>query len=195
MTAEDRLRAASLRRAVEYAMADAADPESLLAGLEARVSFSFSRDPFDPRALELLNKTNQFNLNGRRWEESGLRAFLQQPGAVFCVASYEDRFGALGKIAVAAGLVEDGALRLQSWVISCRAFSRRVEFAALEALFHHTGAGTLLLDWQSTPRNGPARETLAVLFDEVPEAGVLSLSRETFSLRCPRLYAAMSPAP
>jgi FkbH-like protein len=188
---EDRLRSASLRSAAKYARADATDPETLLAGLGAHISFSFSPDPFDPRALELLNKTNQFNLNGRRWEESSLRAFLGQPGAVLCIASYEDRFGALGKIAVAVGVVEEGALRLQSWVISCRAFSRRVEFATLEALFDHTGADTLLLDWQSTPRNGPTRETLAVLYDEVPEAGVLSIARDDFTLRCPRRYAVM----
>ena len=76
-------------------------------------------------------------------------------------------------------------------MLSCRAFSRRVEFATLEALFHHTGAGKLLLDWQSTARNGPTRETLALLFNEVPEAGMLCLARDNFTLRCPRLYAAI----
>jgi FkbH-like protein len=195
ITAEDRIRSASLRGAAEYAKADAADPEKLLAGLDARISFSFSRDAFDPRALELLNKTNQFNLNGRRWEESSLRAFLGQLGAVLCVASYEDRFGALGKIAVAVGIGEPGALRLQSWVLSCRAFSRRIEFATLEALFDQTGAGMLFLDWQSTARNSPTRETLAMLFDEVPEAGMLCLARDDFTLRCPRLYPAMHLLP
>ena len=67
--------------------------------------------------------------------------------------------------------------------------------AILEALFEHTGAGTLLLDWQSTPRNGPTRETLAVLFGEVPEVGVLSLTRDDFNLRSPRRYAAIHLAP
>jgi len=195
VTEEDRLRAASLRGNAEYARADATDPETLLAGLQSRISFSFSRDPFDPRALELLNKTNQFNLNGRRWEESQLRAFLGQPGAVLCVASYEDRFGPLGKIAVAAGHVEEGFVRLQSWVMSCRAFSRRIEFATLEALFHHTGVDTLLLEWQSTPRNAITRETLAVLYHQVPQAGVLSLARTDFTLRCPRRYATMHLVP
>lgn len=189
VTEEDLIRSASLRSSAEYATAVATDPEKLIAGLEARISVSFSRSGFDPRVLELLNKTNQFNLNGRRWEESGLRAFLQRPEALICVVSYQDRFGALGKIAVAVGILEGGAVRLQSWVISCRAFSRRIEFAMLDALFRHTGAGTLLLDWQSTPRNHPTHEALALLYHELPEAGVLSIGRDDFAFRCPRLYA------
>ena len=138
-----------------------------------------------------MNTLKKFNLNGRRWEESALRAFLKEQEAVLCVASYEDRFGALGKIGVAAGRAEDGVVKLDSWVLSCRAFSRRVEFAMLEALFRHTGAGKMVLDWQSTARNGPTRETLAVLFNEVPEAGELSLTAEDFAARGPRVYAAI----
>jgi FkbH-like protein len=189
VTEEDKLRAASLRGAAEYTKRATGDPEAILAGLEARLVCSFLRDPFDPRAFELLNKTNQFNLNGQRWEESRFRAFLCEPDSVLCVASYEDRFGALGKIAVAAGTIENGVLRLASWVISCRAFSRRVEFAILEALFQHTGVDTLLFTWQSTPRNGPTREMLTLLYDDVPETGELSLTHAQFTARCPRLYA------
>jgi FkbH-like protein len=191
VTEEDRLRAASLRSSAEYAQAEAADPEALLSGLKASLTCSFARGPFDPRALELLNKTNQFNLNGERWEESNFRTFVQQPNTVLCVASYEDRFGSLGKIAVAVGIVENGAVRLRSWVISCRAFSRRVEFSTIQALLDYTNVSTLRLDWQSTPRNGPTREMLGALFNGgLPEAGMLEITREDFEKRHPPLYAA-----
>jgi len=186
---EDRLRAASLRAGTELAsQAAITDPETLLSGLQGRLFFDFQRESFDPRVLELLNKTNQFNLNGRRWEENEFRRFLTSLDSVLCVVHYEDRFGPLGKIAVAAGRRVDGALRIESWVMSCRAFSRRIEFATLRALFDEGGTDTILLDWTLTPRNGPAREALEFLLGPLDEAGLLSLDREWFYAHCPRLY-------
>ena len=61
----------------------------------------FARGPDDRRAFELVNKTNQFNLNGRRFQPADWAAALARPGAWLAVVSYQDRFGALGKIAVA----------------------------------------------------------------------------------------------
>jgi FkbH-like protein len=196
ITDEDRLRAASLRQSAE--LVDAAkdsDPETLLSALDARIKVAFSRDPLDPRALELLNKTNQFNLNGERWEESGFQRFLATPGSLLCVASYEDRFGPLGKIAVAAGSMDNKNLRLTSWVLSCRAFSRRIEFAMLEALFAHTGVDAIEMVWKTTPKNNATRDALSVLFDQLPEQGILLLSRAQFVVRCPHVYAALQMDP
>lgn len=194
VTEEDRLRAASLRNAaqLEQESLDGGGKESLLSGLEARITLNFAQDPFDPRSLELLNKTNQFNLNGRRWEESEFRAFLSDPKALLAVVSYEDRFGALGKIAVAAGLKQDDGLYLKSWVMSCRAFSRRIEYSTLRALFERSGAGAIRLDWQATARNNPVRQMLDALCGPVPDSGPLALSREHFDRCCPALYAAVS---
>jgi FkbH-like protein len=171
------------------------DPETLLSALDARIKVAFSRDPLDPRALELLNKTNQFNLNGERWEESGFQRFLATPGSLLCVASYEDRFGPLGKIAVAAGSMDNKNLRLTSWVLSCRAFSRRIEFAMLEALFAHTGVDAIEMVWKTTPKNNATRDALSVLFDQLPEQGILLLSRAQFVVRCPHVYAALQMDP
>lgn len=193
-TGEDRLRAASLRNAAALSAGTAAgaSPEDLLAGLNARITVSFARDPFDPRSLELLNKTNQFNINGHRWEESRFRAFLQEPGALLAVVSYEDRFGPLGKIAVAAGRLDGLTLRLESWVMSCRAFSRRIEYGTLQALFTHTGARDIELAWRATPRNGPTRDSLAPLCGELPAEGAVSISLDGFSAAAPMLHATIS---
>jgi len=190
---EDLLRASSLRNAqLDQNSPSSADPEALLARLDARVAVSFLREPFDPRALELLNKTNQFNLNGRRWEESQFRAFLSGSDAVLAVVSYEDRFGALGKIAVAVGQRQADCLRIKSWVMSCRAFSRRIEFSTLLALFDYTGTDWLELDWHSTPRNNPTRNTLLTLFADVACHTPLRLARVKFASACPPLYATVS---
>jgi FkbH-like protein len=187
---EDRLRAESIRRAAEFGeAAQSADPEGLLAGLEAEVTLSFDAGSFDPRAFELLNKTNQFNLNGERWEESDFRQTLAMHGSVLCVAAYRDRFGPLGKISVMVGSLRDGLLTVRSWVMSCRAFSRRIEHSMLKGLFDRTAAQTIEMSWKATARNGPTRDLLATYFESPPTQGTLQLSHALFEQRCPPLYA------
>jgi predicted enzyme involved in methoxymalonyl-ACP biosynthesis len=83
------------------------------------------------------------------------------------MASYSDRFGPLGKIAVLAGRVTgDGEMDLDAWVLSCRAFSRRIEYAMLNALFERSGVRRLSLRFETTERNGPLREVLGKLAEE-----------------------------
>ena len=54
--------------------------------------------------------------------------------------NYEDKFGPLGTIAVIAGVVQGERLAVETWVMSCRAFARRIEHQTLKMLFESTGA-------------------------------------------------------
>lgn len=187
---EDRLRAASLRGAATMRAAadDAADAEAFAAQLGARVTFELSRDVGDARAFELVNKTNQFNLNGRRYTEAEWRAALERPGAFLVTVSYEDRFGPLGKVGVALGEVTDGEVRVDGWVLSCRAFSRRIEDLTLRTLLDAFGAETVVLDVARTPRNGPTQEMVA-RYGPLPDvAGPVRVTREAFDRAAPTLY-------
>jgi len=51
---------------------------------------------------ELINKTNQFNLNGVRLSEGQWMQHLADPASIVVSVSYEDKFGALGVIGVVA---------------------------------------------------------------------------------------------
>ena len=90
----------TLIRAYKAAMAT---PTSFLEHVEAEMSFNFDKSPLDPRALELVNKTNQFNLNGKRYTETSWHKYLLGPASFLLVVSYKDKYGPLGKIAVIAG--------------------------------------------------------------------------------------------
>ena len=54
-------------------------PNRFLEQAESELTFSLTKTPWDPRVLELINKTNQFNLNGIRYTESDLRGFISHP--------------------------------------------------------------------------------------------------------------------
>jgi len=141
----------------------------------------------DARAFELLNKTNQFNLNGKRFSESEWRTFLKDPAAFILTVSYKDKFGSLGKIAVILGRTSGRVAHVSGWVMSCRAFSRRIEHQCLKYLFENLEADEITLDYQLTPRNGPLQEFLTEFLGETP-GEIVRLSKEQFAGKLPPLF-------
>ncbi len=160
---EDALRLDSLRRNQANG-GTGCDPagwtEEFIRQAQSELTFSYEMRPPDPRALELINKTNQFNLNGKRHTEASWRRYLKTPGAFLLVVSYKDKFGLLGKIAALAGRHESRKLFIDVWVMSCRAFSRRIEHKCLEELFARFDVDEIVLDFTPSPRNGPFRSFL-----------------------------------
>jgi FkbH-like protein len=171
LSEEDSIRRESIRRSREHTRQFQGSDEKLtdfLAQAKAELTLSFSNEPSDPRPLELVNKTNQFNLNGRRYNESSWRSYLREPEAFLLVASYKDKYGPLGKIAILAGRKLSNKVRVDTWVMSCRAFSRRIEYRCIEELFSHFAAEEIVFDFQPTAKNGPLREFLTQLLGEDP---------------------------
>ena len=46
-------------------------------------------------------------------------------------------------------------MRITTWVMSCRAFSRRIEFATLRELFENFAVDEIALEFKATPRQWP----------------------------------------
>jgi FkbH-like protein len=171
---EDSIRVESIRRSHAGTIVnDAATstPTSFLEQLDAEISFNLSKTPLDPRALELVNKTNQFNLNGKRYTEASWHNHFLDPASFLLVTTYRDKYGPLGKIAVLAGCRKGKKLIINTWVMSCRAFSRRIEHRCLEELFARFNVDEIELEYLKTDRNGPLREFLGELLGAVPHPG------------------------
>ncbi len=185
---EDLLRLASIRQGEVFQQAaGGATPEEFLRQADAEIAIDFETGAEDPRVLELVHKTNQFNLNGIRCTPAEWRARLLEPGAVLAVVSYRDRFGPLGKIAVAQGSVEGSRLRVRTWVMSCRAFARRIEHRTLRTLLEACQVSELYFDFAPTPKNGPLRDFFGQFLD-APPTGPFALEAERVLSHCPPLY-------
>ena len=186
---EDTIRLASLRNTAQARKAmeeSGASADAFHLSAQSELQISFSKDPFDARVLELVNKTNQFNLNGLRYTESDLRAFLSHPDAFVLKASYEDKFGPLGKIAVLLGRVHRSGVEVYTWVMSCRAFSRRIEHECVHQLFGRFEASEIRFHYTETERNSPLQEFLREISGRSPEAGLV-LAKQVYYDRCPQL--------
>jgi FkbH-like protein len=179
---EDVLRVASLRSAEKIlSEQDAAESEDeFLAGLRSTLTLSVEREFSEGRAHDLVNKTNQFNLNGRRYELGEWIALQSQPGRILVVADYLDKHGSLGKISVVSGVLTGGTFTVDSWVLSCRAFSRRIEFAVTDFLFRHFGLEKIDLAFTPTVRNGPTQDFLRQVCGEIHD-GLITIERDRWN--------------
>jgi FkbH-like protein len=107
------------------------------------------------RALELINKTNQFNTTGRRWSEQECEGFFAA-GGTMAAYEVEDRYTAYGLVGV---VLLHGRLIVQ-WVMSCRVIGLGVEHAAMQALvadLRRTRAAPISATLTQTGLNGPCQ--------------------------------------
>ena len=166
LTDEDRRRGEMYRQQVQRQQfqdqAAADDPSDYHASLGMEAVFQ-AADPFAiPRIAQLTQRTNQFNLTTRRYNEAEVRQMADSPEHDVYSASLRDRFGDLGLIGAAILQRTTDNWRLDTYLVSCRALGRGLEDAFLSFLAaqaHAAGAelhGTFI----TTKRNRPAREFL-----------------------------------
>ena len=186
VSGEDALRLDSIRSAQALRSAQESDDGGgeFLAQIGGTVEFGTGAARA-PRVLELINKTNQFNLNGRRVTEADLNEAAQR-GAELVTVSYADRYGPLGVIAALLVSADDGGPHIDTWSMSCRAFARRIEHHTLRYVFDRHAASEVALAFEPTARNAAVGDFLAAL-DGRSLAGPLRLSRGRFEQHAPPL--------
>lgn len=126
------------------------DRTSFLRGLELVVeveTLTSTGDQRFMRAFELLNKTNQFNTTGQRWQEAALAEFFAQGGRIYSFSA-RDKLANHGMI----GLVLVQGDELVQLVLSCRVFGLGIETAMLNAV-QSQQAAPLRARWVATGRN------------------------------------------
>jgi FkbH-like protein len=190
LTTEDAFRLSSIRDSAAWR--EVSNPEGtgvsdeFLKAAEGCVAIDVAQACEDQRAFELINKTNQFNLNGRRFTEQEWKSYFINPRAFLLTASYNDKYGALGKVAVMVGKKAERKVHIDSWVMSCRAFSRRIEYHCLQNLFEILEVDDAVLNYEATARNTPFQQFLRDLFHTEPGSGA-TITSEQFAVSTPAL--------
>lgn len=137
------------------------------------------------RAEQLSQKTNQFNLSGRRYQAAELARLAAEGGDVW-LAGLRDRFADHGMTALlVVRPLEEGRALLDTLAISCRVLGRGFEYWLLAQLANHLraqGVTELVISLIATTRNQPARDFLASLPTRpiTTPAGLLPLADELF---------------
>jgi len=166
LTAEDLARAAlyAEERQRQTVMDEAGSLEAFLASLDVRVAVA----PVDAgslaRAAQLTQKTNQFNLTTRRYQETALAERAASAQSAAYVLRSGDRFGDNGIVCV--GLLDfNGPLaEIDTLLMSCRVIGRGVETAFLSVLMQQAalrGAKRIGGWFLPTAKNAPSADFYA----------------------------------
>lgn len=90
-----------------------------------------------PRVAQLVGKTNQFNLTGRRRGLAELEQLSAREDVVVLTVRLADRFADHGLVAVLIGRQAGTALEIDTWLMSCRVIGRTLEDELLHVLGEH----------------------------------------------------------
>ena len=158
VTEADRTRGASYQAQGERrrAQASAGSFEAYLASLEQRLTIEPVTEATVPRAAQLCQRTNQFNLTTRRHTHAELEQMLADRATEVVTLSVADRFGDSGITGLAITVCEGPEAELETLLLSCRLLGRRVEDAFLAVLARRArdrGARTLVGRYEPTERN------------------------------------------
>ncbi len=130
------------------------------------------------RAIQLLAKTNQFNLTTRRRTAAEVEEFAAATGGQAVVVRARDRFGDAGVVGLALARRQGDSCAIDSLLLSCRAIGRGIESALLAHVGEQAlraGAKRLVGEYIATKKNTPCATfysdhgfTKFVASDEVP---------------------------
>ena len=188
ITDDDRARSGQYQgnRAREAMKASATDMVAYLRGLEMALIWR----PFDrlglQRTVQLINKTNQFNLTTRRYSEDEVLEVMQSDAAFGLQVRLLDRFGDNGIIGVCIGrLLGPDDLLIDTWLMSCRVLGRQVEATTLNLIAEQAralGARRRLGDYVPTAKNGMVKDHYVKLGFQAVDTGGDGRSRAVLEL-------------
>jgi FkbH-like protein len=164
VTHEDRERGGQYQgnRLREALKASATDLPSYLRSLEMELIWRRFDQIGLSRTVQLINKTNQFNLTTRRYTEEDVLSVMSNSRAFGLQLRLVDRFGDNGIISIVIGKLQDNDdLLLDTWLMSCRVLGRQVEDATLNLVAEQAqklGAKHLVGEFIPTTKNGMVRD-------------------------------------
>jgi FkbH-like protein len=180
VTDDDRLRAERYRQDGERTRARtaAASLAEFFATLDLRVDVRPLAAADLPRAAQLSQRVNQFNLTTRRYHEAELAAV---PYGQVLVVHASDRFGDYGLVGLVVTATVRDRLEVDTLLLSCRVLGRGVEHAVLRQigrLARERGLAWILLPFAPTARNQAARDFLDSLPARTEPDGSFLLATE-----------------
>lgn len=133
------------------------DLHAFLHSLDMVIEFG----PFDTvnraRIIQLINKTNQFNLTTRRYTQSDIEQLEADPSNLCLQVRLNDQFGDNGMISVVICRGNgDKSWEIDTWLMSCRVLGRRIEEAVLNEIARLARVNDVLRlvgVYRQTPRN------------------------------------------
>lgn len=135
--------------------------------------FSPATDTEILRCYELVVRTNQLNMSGKKYSQEEFAKVLKRPNHRNFAFSCRDDFGEYGIVGFGQYRVDDGCLIFTEFAMSCRVAGKCVESALFTALLKSNACSAGQFKIHKTPKNTLLRSTLEKIgFDVEKESSV-----------------------
>ncbi|WP_225442584.1 HAD-IIIC family phosphatase [Paenibacillus lycopersici] len=130
--------------------------EDWLSSLELKVRVTKLNAALLPRVVQLLNKTNQFNMATRRFTTEDYWTWSNQADHSVFVFEVEDKFGTSGYTGILSlSRMEADQAEIHDFVMSCRVMGKGIEEAMLYYALLAAGSSRLTARCIETSKNKP----------------------------------------
>ncbi|WP_297955253.1 HAD family hydrolase [uncultured Ruminococcus sp.] len=111
--------------------------EDYLLSLEMNAVICGFEPVYIQRITQLTNKSNQFNLTTKRYNENEIKEVSESGNHICLCGRLLDKFGDNGIVSVVIGRIRGDQLDIELWLMSCRVLKRDMELAMLDELVRH----------------------------------------------------------
>jgi len=130
--------------------------DTYLVSLEMTMSVKYFDLIGKKRIVQLINKTNQFNLTTKRYTEKQIDTIMENPLFFGIQIRLIDKFGDNGMISIVLCKRTESEWEIDTWLMSCRVFDRKVENAVFKVLVDkakESNIGTIRSIYLPTEKN------------------------------------------
>ena len=128
------------------------------------------------RCVELLNRSNQYNISGKRYSSDELKSFLSQAGVSHYAFRVKDSYGDYGIVGYATFVSTANECRLLDFVMSCRVAQKKIERAFVGWIVNQLPRKDMLhVCIKKTDRNKPLQDEFLGMPFEMLEGNELEL--------------------
>ena len=109
------------------------DIDDFIKSLEIETTIRLNAEADFPRIAQMSQKTNQFNLTGKRYTDLEIKDFASRHGMIFSL-SVKDKFGDSGLTGAAVITATGNDAHIDNLFLSCRILGRKIEKTFMEQI-------------------------------------------------------------
>lgn len=132
--------------------------DDYIAKLEMVADIHKMRDSELERVVQLINKTNQFNVTTKRYTQADVEAIAADPLNAIYVVYSSDKYGDSGLISVIILKGSEAEVVIDTFLMSCRVMGRKLEDVIINELAEKCNGRKLIGEFIPTAKNAPVKD-------------------------------------
>ena len=146
----------------KQAKSQSLDIDDYIAKLEIEVDIHRMREDELDRVVQLINKTNQFNVTTKRYTKADVEGINNNSENRIYVVYSSDKYGDSGLISIIILTRHDSDVFIDTFLMSCRVMGRKLEDVIINEILSRL-SGKIIAEYIPTAKNAP----VSALYDKL----------------------------